>query len=206
MTHPDLQKFSTPKGKILSVLPRGQVFINLGSAENIRTQQALTFSIFESGIGGRGSNVRKGALEVIDVRGPHLSLAKITETTDPRARPIQPGDLLVNLAWSPTMEGHVAIAGLMDLAGDGRDHSDELMRALRRQNVVVDAYLDLKDATIKGKMTHKTDYLILGEQPEFNANTTIREGDTRFERKTELLTKIAEMQNEARRLGATVVP
>jgi hypothetical protein len=203
---PDLQKFSSPKGKILRVDPSGQAWINLGSADHIRTQQGLTFSIFGAGIGGRGTTVRKGALEVVDVRGPHLSLAKITETVNPGSTPIQTGDLLVNPAWSPTMQGHVAIAGLIDLAGDGRDHSEELMRALRDQNVVIDAYVDLKDATIKGKMTFKTDYLILGEQPEFNASTLIREGDTRFERKTEILSKIADMQTEAKRLGTTVVP
>jgi hypothetical protein len=206
ITAPDLQKFSTPKGKILNVLPRGQVFINLGSADHVRTQQALTFSIFGSGTGGQGSTQRKGALEVIDVRGPHLSLAKITETVDPRTMPIQSGDVLVNPAWSPTMQEHVAIAGLIDLAGDGRDHSEDLMRALRSQGVVIDAYVDLREATIKGKMTFKTDYLILGEQPEFNANTTVREGDSRFEHKTEILTKIADMQTEAKRVGATVVP
>jgi hypothetical protein len=207
MRPPDLQKFSKPKAKIVNVDVRSQMaWIDVGSADNIRRQQALTFSIFGSGIAGAGNPARKGALEVIDVVGPHLSRAKITETVDARRMPIQTGDLLVNPAWSPTMQEHVAIAGLIDLAGDGRDHSDELKRALSRQNVVVDAYVDLKDATIKGKMTHKTDYLILGEQPQFNANSTFREGDLRFERKQEIIGKIAEMQDQARKLGTTVVP
>jgi hypothetical protein len=207
LTPPDLQKFSTPKGKIVSVDPGSQLArINLGSLDNVRSQQGLTFSIFGHGISGRGTNERKGALELVDVLGPHLSLARITETVDARNHPIEPGDVLVNPAWSPTMQEHVAIAGLIDLAGDGRDHIDELMRALQKQNVVVDAYLDLKEATVKGKMTLKTDYLIVGEPPEFSGDLSIREGDTRFERKTEIMDKMSGMQVEAQRLGVTVVP
>ncbi|HLJ93175.1 MAG TPA: hypothetical protein VKU02_08290 [Gemmataceae bacterium] len=207
LTPPDLQKFSAPKGKVVDVDLRGQLaWINLGSADNIRTQQGLTFSIFGSGVAGRGSNEPKGALEVVEVRGPHLSMAKITSTADPRNNPIQPGDLLVNPAWSPTMQQHVAIAGLIDITGDGRDQLDEFMRALARQNIIVDAYLDLKEAAVKGKIDLKTDYLILGDQPEFTANTPIREGDPRFERKIEIRDKIAAMQTDAQRLGVTIVP
>jgi hypothetical protein len=207
LTPPDLQKFSTPKGKILSVDPAAQLaWINLGSADHVRAQQGLTFSIFGNSSAGPGSMVLKGALEVVNVIGPHLSQAKITQTPDPRVNPIQRGDVLVNPAWSPTMQTHVAIAGLIDFTGQGRDQIDELLRTLNKQNVVVDAYLDLKEATIKGKMSVKTDYLILGEQPQFDANVPIREGDARFERKTDLLTKISDMQQEANRYGVTVVP
>src|SRR5262249_28949811 len=155
---------------------------------------------------GRGSVVRKGALEVVEVLEPKLSRAKITETVDPRSNPIQTGDLLVNPAWNPNQQGHVAVAGLIDFTSAGRDHFDELKRAMEKQNVVSDAYLDRRDATIKGKMTLKTDYLILGEQPDLNTTIPIREGDARYERKTELASKIAEMQLEAERLGVTKVP
>jgi hypothetical protein len=206
LTPPDLQKFSTPKGKIVNLDPSGQIaWINLGTLDNVRSQQGLTFSIWGHGIAGRGSNEYKGALELVAVQGAHLSLARITQTVDARNHPIEPGDVLVNPAWSPTMQEHVAIAGLIDLAGDGRDHIDELMRALQKQNVVIDAYLDLKEAAIKGKLTLKTDYLIVGDPPDFAAET-YREGDPRFERKTEIMDKLSGMQVEAQRLGIRVVP
>lgn len=205
MTPPDLQKFSEPKGKIVDL--SGQLaWINLGSRQNIRPQQGLTFSIFGSGTAGRGSMVRKGSLEVVDVLRPDLSQAKITEVVDARNNPIQRGDLLVNPAWSPNMQTHVAIAGLIDFTGEGRDRIDELKRALERQNIVVDAYLDLKDATIKGEMTLKTDYLIIGEPPDLNATAVFREGDTRFERKVDISNKMAAMQTKAQELGISVVP
>jgi hypothetical protein len=61
----------------------------------------------------------------------------------------------------------VAVAGIIDLVGDGKDHTEEFLRMLERQGVVVDAYIDLKDLTIKtpdkGKgVTVNTDYLIVG--------------------------------------------
>ena len=128
LTPPDLRKFGTPKGKIVNLDQNGQMaWINLGALDNVRSQQGLTFSIFGRGITGRGSDEPKGALELVAVQGPHLSLARITQTVDARQHPIEPGDVLVNPAWSPTMQEHVAIAGLIDLAGDGRDHSEELM-------------------------------------------------------------------------------
>ena len=40
------------------------------------------------------------------------------------------------------------------------------MRSLKREGIVVDAYLDLRDNDVKGTgMTLKTDYLIVGESP-----------------------------------------
>ena len=55
-------------------------------------------------------------------------------------------------------------------------------------------------------MTLKTDYLIVGNHPEFSSESAFREGDTRFEHKTELEDKISGMQVEAQRLGITVMP
>ena len=42
------------------------------------------------------------------------------------------------------------LAGLFDLTGEGRDNIEEFMRTLRKEGTVIDAYLDLKDLTVKG--------------------------------------------------------
>jgi hypothetical protein len=205
---PDLFKFDNPKGKIVRLDPKGEIaWINVGSADGLRPQQSLTFAIFGSGAGVKTGGERKGALEVVDVLNAHLSMAKITDVTDPNSHPIVPGDLLINPAWSPGMRTHLALAGLFDLTGEGRDQIDELMRTLRREGVVIDAYLDLKDKTVKGDgMTIKTDYLVLGEQPTFETSSTIKPEDARVQRKMDIHQKLAEMQGEANRLGTTVVP
>jgi hypothetical protein len=216
MQPPDIEKFDTPKGQVTQVDPRGTVaWINLGSADNVRAQQNLTFSIFNSGA-TRAKSDRKGALEVAEVMGPHVSMARITDVTDPNRNPIVPGDVLVNPAWSPSNREHVAIAGIIDLTGQGRDNTDEFIRTLRQQGIIVDAHLDLKDMTIKGEgLTAQTDYLITGDTPQFSdkdyvPRTDDKEGnapeDKRFERKTGIHEKLTEMRNRARDLGVTIVP
>jgi len=208
MTPPDLLKYDTPKGKIVRLDPKGQLaWVNIGSADNVKPHQNLTFSIFGSGSDSRERRERKGALEIVDVLSAHLSTAKITEVADPNSSPLLPGDLLINPAWSPSNRIHVAIAGLIDLTGEGRDNIDEFKRNLEREGIVIDAYFDWKDMSIKGEgMTHQTDYLIRGEGPKLEYGNAVREGDTRMSRKMDIGKKITEMETQANQLGATVVP
>jgi predicted nucleic acid-binding Zn-ribbon protein len=206
LTPPDLLRFSEPKGKIVQLDPKGEVaWINIGSADNVRVNQDLTFSVFGSGQGGKADNIRKGAIEVVDVTGPHLSMAKITEVVDPSRTPIVTGDLLINPAWSPQARQHVAIAGFIDLTGEGRNNIDEFMSNLKKQGMVIDAWLDLSDVTVKGDgMTLETNYLIVGAQPEFK--DTIRADDASIQQKGRILEAVAGMRKEANDKGVTVVP
>lgn len=205
---PDLLKFDTPKGSIIRLDPRADVaWINIGSADNLRASEGVTFSIFSSSTGGKVGGERKGALEVVDVTGAHLAKAKITEITDPNRDPIVTGDLLINPAWNSTNRTHVAVTGLIDMTGEGRDQIDEFLRVLKREGIVVDAYLDLRDLNIKGDgMTLKTDYLIVGEAPNLTTNFSYKADDPRVTRKTGIGEKMAEMRKQATELGVTVVP
>jgi hypothetical protein len=159
------------------------------------------------GPNGRANEVRKGAVEVMNVVGPHLSAARITDVTDPGRNPITEGDQLFNPSWSPNLRVHVALTGLIDLTGTGKDDTAEFVRGLERQGIVVDAYLDLKDMTVKGNgINRQTDYLVLGEQPGVDGSQMIREGDPGVERKQALYKKVAEMQKEAANEGVAIVP
>lgn len=139
-------------------------YINLGSADNVKAQ--LTFNIHGVGPDGQPLPKPKGSLEVVNVIGPHLSQARITSVADANRDPVLVGDVLNNSTWNPYQKRHVAIAGYIDLYGDKRENLAELRRTLERQNVIVDAYLDLKDFSMQGAMTLQTDYLILGVGPE----------------------------------------
>jgi hypothetical protein len=73
----------------------------------------------------------------------------------------------------------VAIAGPATLASVPADAPAEQMRQLaefgyflNRQNMPVDAYLDLADEQIKGAITWKTRYLILARDIPFDAKDT----------------------------------
>jgi hypothetical protein len=180
-------------------------YINLGSSQGIRPQQNLTFSIFSPGLAGKPGKEYKGSLEVIKVIGPNVSKAKITQTAGGNRNPIMVGDMLVNPAWNPNQPEHIAIAGLIDLTGDQRNNIDEFIRNMQRQGVVVDAYLDLADNTIKGPgMNLNTSYLVIGDTPDLTVEMI--PGDKRIDQKLGTSAKIAEMRSDAQKLGVTTVP
>jgi hypothetical protein len=146
-------------------------FVNIGSADNVKPQ--LTFSLHGIGPDGKPLAESKGSLEIVNILGPHLSQAEIRNVKADKdgvvRNPVVKGDVLYNGVWSATAERHVAIAGKVLLRGEKKDSLDELLRLLQRQGVVVDAYLDPADNAIKkdgqegGKVTGRTDFLILGE-------------------------------------------
>jgi hypothetical protein len=180
-------------------------YISLGTADNLKP--GITFSIYGVTPTGKTNKVRKGSLEVANVIGDHLSAARIMEVTDAGRDPIMTGDLLYNPSWSPTLREHVAIAGVIDLLGTGKDQTAEFVRNLEKQGIVVDAYLDIKDLTVKGDgMNWNSNYLIIGAQPEFGSREKIGEGSVQTERKKEVLQKMSDMQNEAKNYGITVLP
>jgi hypothetical protein len=177
-------------------------YINLGSADRVVPQ--LTFSIHAAGPDGRLTPAPKGTLEVVRVVGPHLSRVRITSVKDAAADPILKGDRLFNPTWDPTLHKHVAVAGLIDLAGDGRDNTAEFVRALERQGTVVDAYLDLsgKDVTTKGKgITVSTDYLIVGDPVDGSRHPRARDGD--FAKKADAAVTAAKAKAQAN--GVTII-
>ena len=77
--------------------------------------------------------------------------------------PILPGDYLYNPIFHPGGEQHVVIAGRIDMHGTKGDDLEEFERLLKRQNVVVDGYVDPQSGDVKGRLTVGTDYLMLGD-------------------------------------------
>src|SRR5262245_58527003 len=139
--------------KIVELDRRGETaYVNLGWADRVVPQ--LTFSIHGVGPDGRLSPNAKGTLEIVKVTGAHLAQARITshrrfekgEKTDSTLwknyspDPILKGDKLFNPTWDPDRKKHVAVAGFIDLVGDGKDGSDDFRRMLTRQGAVVDAW------------------------------------------------------------------
>lgn len=200
----DLLAYDQAKGKITRIEGTSTAYINLGRADLVRT--GLTFSIFS--VGAYKANAeRKASIEVVEVIGDHLAKGRLTEVRNSAREPVLTGDLLYNPAWSPGMREHIAVAGMIDLTGDGRDGTMDFIRLMEKQGVAVDGFLDTRDVTVQGKgMNRQTGYLIIGEIPEFQAQEQIKEGDVRQERKISINKKIGEMREEAIRLGVTVVP
>jgi hypothetical protein len=154
---------------------------------------------------------------VVEVRGEHLSRGRIIYLDDLLAsgerrhnrtrNPVLVGDVLVNPSWSAGAPKHVALAGAVDLTGEGRDNTEEFVRALQRQNIVVDSYLNLRDlsddaidAALK-KVSVQTDYLVVGDVPPYLRES--RDKDAKGDKLQEAINKMKEAakQNGVRIIG-----
>lgn len=172
-----------PRGKITRAeMARREVTINIGSADGVRPQ--LTFNVFGVGPYGGPEKLLKATIEVTRVLDDHSSLARITSMYDAEGQEIvlthagrtraqreaeaalREGDLLFNMFWG----ARVAVAGAVHLDGPPSHNPAEAMRQLNdfmhvlsREGMTVDAYLDLTDGAVKGAITNKTRFLILGD-------------------------------------------
>jgi hypothetical protein len=143
---------------------QGVVWIDLGRADALRPQ--TTFSVFAAGTGDMTEIGKKASIEVTEVLDNHLAKARVLD--DQPANPIVPGDKIFTPVWSLGEKRHFAIAGLVDLNGDGRFDPEELRRLctlIEMNGGVVDAPLDAEGKR-RGKMTLDTRYLIEGEKPD----------------------------------------
>lgn len=202
-----------PRGKIVLMDRTGQLpYINLGSADRVKPQ--LTFSVHALGSDGRPLKDSKGSLEVIHIVNEHLSQCRVISQANASRDPIATGDVLMNASWDPDQKQHVAIAGIVDLTGDLRkDRPADATRALKdfvasleNQNIVVDAWIDFTDNSLKGKgITRQTDFLILGEMPEEKAAIRKDGDDAKATQRDVTRTEAAKLADEAKRLGVPVV-
>jgi hypothetical protein len=204
--------------RIVELDARGLLgYINAGSADHVTPQ--LTFNVFGVTPDGRVESTSKATIEVVNVVDAHLSQVRVTgqrvQKLDRSIAMLSPteivtgrekvlsglakNDVVHNPAWHPGIKRHVAIAGIIDLNGDPRNALADFTRLLDKQNMVVDAYIDLRDGEIHGKITVQTDYLILGSGPE-----AIAEG-TRGDLKAKLNEKIDAMRKQAKNNGVEMM-
>src|SRR5262249_50912838 len=113
----------------------------------------------------------KGMVEITDPLSRTSARARVTYETSQIRNPIGRGDQLFNIALSTGEKEHVAFAGIIDLDGDGRPDNETFIRILEKNNLVVDAYLDLKTGEIKKRagntggdtgVEYRTKFLIIG--------------------------------------------
>jgi hypothetical protein len=212
-------------GKVVSFNGSGSMpFINLGSADGVKPE--LTFTVCSADVDGHpvlhnvlgsddkpvlGSGNRplkegKATIEVVSVLQAHLSQARITWWRDGSGRndPVLKGDVLLNPGWNPNEQTHVAITGFVDLSGLGHDDLQDLRRRVERQNIVLDAWLDPSDMTIKGKgITRETNILILGsDRDPRGGNRPGREDDANVKKLAELQ---VQMVDDAIKKGVRII-
>jgi len=177
-----------PDGEIVwADTSTGSVRINLGSADGLQRQ--VTFRVVDQAVTNVAEAKIKGRIEVTRIKEDHLSDARILddELTDPILR----GDKIYSPAWQKGHRLHFALAGLVDIGGDGTSDRSKLKSIIARNNGVVDAEL-LDDGRVAGKMTLETQYLIKGDSPTDESSEAFRTGFT-------------SMMDQTSRLGVQVI-
>jgi hypothetical protein len=190
------------------------VEINLGYADNVKP--GLTFTVQPVEVKERGlqSRIRKvfegnkevqkimpkGTIEVVEVLGPNLSSARVTEEDQPVREPIMKTDLLYNAAWRKGQADHIVLVGVFDIDGDGTDDIKQVVREIGRMGITIDGYYDLVERKwLMGGPSPKTNYVVEGEYPRPSA------GDQLLTVKSELSNVIANAKKEAVDQGAKAV-
>lgn len=210
-----------PVGKVTRVdLERREIFINLGSAAGVRPE--LTFNIFADNGKGHADKFLKGTCEIIRVIDAQSSLGRITSLYDAagveialgegaRGRitreveaAVREGDLLFNMFWNT----RVAIAGGINFTGFPVDAPSEQMRQIEmfsqllfRMGIHTDAILDLNDGQMKGAISNKTRFLILGDPAHAKDPTD----DAQKERAKLINDGIAAMKKDAIEKGVFLI-
>ncbi len=154
------ESFDVPDGKVLWVNARtGIVYVNLGSADGLRRQ--VTFSVYGTDVNNLSRGDRKGSIEITRIVNDHMAEGRITE--DKIGDPILPSDVIYTPLWNANSALRFALAGKIDIDGDGRDDREIVKQLIRINSGTIDA--EDKGTEVEGKMTRHTRYLILGDQP-----------------------------------------
>lgn len=158
-------EYDAPHGEIRWVNQAARsVYINLGRADGLRRQ--MTFSVYDRDAANVAA-VPKGKIEVTRIVDDHLAEARILE--DQVANPIMPGDFIYTPAWSPGRRLHFALAGFMDINGDGKSDRQLIRNLITLNGGEIDAEVT-DTGEFVGKLTPGTRYLVLGERPTETTN------------------------------------
>lgn len=178
--------FEAADGKINRVDQRLRlVWLNLGTADGLKRQ--TSFMVFPADETNPRDAKEKGKIEVVRVTGWHQAEARIVE--DNLSDPIMPGDKIFSISWEPGRAEHFALAGRMDIDGDGNSDRQQIRDLIALNGGVIDSEVT-DDGEKKGSMSIATKYLVLGEQP--GAESANLDG-------------YSEIQTEAQKLGVRTI-
>lgn len=190
------QSFEVEDGVVQVVDHNTQmVWINLGDADGLSTRS--TFSVYtkdHQGVGRDPEDI-KGSIEVVRILGPHLAQARILRNdTD---RPITKGDPIYSPLWSPGRAETFALAGLVDIDGDGTSDRAALNDLVTAVGARFTTEINEDGERVGPEITVQTKFLVIGQMPDI-ANIT----DQALRAKASQIVQHAnDMEKEARLAG-----
>jgi hypothetical protein len=140
----------------------------------------MTFSVYPADISDLSKGARKGSIEVVQLLGDHMAEARITDDTI--TDPLMPGDKIDTALWNPGQQLHFALAGLMDIDGDGHSDLELVKNLITMHNGVVDCYEDEQGRTPGlDKMSINTRFLVQGSEGKSDTSlAAIAAGQTKM--------------------------
>lgn len=155
--------FSVADGQITSVDSSGTfAFINLGYQDGIRS--GLSFAVYGTDQRGNPEVKPKATLDVLETLGPHRS--KVTLHGQVITKPVMSGDRIHNPVWNPGQKESIAISGLVMMDYDDTPDNEQFKRIVQLAGGKIDAEADPKTGQVKGQITAKTGWLVIGDIPK----------------------------------------
>ncbi len=93
----------------------------------------------------------KGRIEVTQMLGDHVATGKIRG--DELTNIIVPGDIIYTPAWTPGRAIHIAVAGLIDITGNGKSDLELLTSLIKLNGGVIDEQVSPQTSfVVEGEM------------------------------------------------------
>ena len=162
------QTMDVPDGEISRINQRnGTVWIDLGKADNLNP--LITFAVYPADVSNLGKGAKKASIEVTQILDDHPAEARILD--DKIADPIMPGDKIHTPVWNPGDKRHFALAGFMDVNGDGKNNLQLLRNLIKLNGGEVDCDVDEK-GKVNGEISIQTRFIVLGDKPSEKGDTS----------------------------------
>jgi hypothetical protein len=167
---------SPADGRVTQIDQRNNTgYINLGEADGLKP--ATTFAIYNKEETRFGEVEPKGQIEVTRITGPHQAEFRILESDV--FHPVQRDDLIHSPVWNAGDKVRFALAGILDVDGDGDSDLELVRNIIRSNNGEIDAEMN-EQGDFKGTMSVKTRYLVLGDRPTDTSPQAFRDTYSRM--------------------------
>jgi hypothetical protein len=189
-------KFEYVQGEIQYVVPPGElVLINLGSADSLRA--GVQFGVIAADSINLQDAPVKATIEVIKILNANTAQARVIGNPSYR-NPLIAGDKIYSPFWAPGRKVRIALAGDIDIDGDGRSDVEQLRSMIQLAGAEVAAVI-APNGGIEGKLDSSVRFLVIGEQPEVS-------GLAPDPAAANAVAQLGEFKARAVELGITVIP
>ncbi|MGB7347044.1 MAG: hypothetical protein WBD20_22660 [Pirellulaceae bacterium] len=192
-------KFESVQGEIHYVMHGGNVVtINLGAADALRP--GVTFGVIDADETRLDDAKVKATIQVTKIRGQHSAEARVV-ALPATATPIIEGDKIYSPFWKSGVPVRIALAGQIDIDGDGYPDNDQIKGMITSAGAEVAATVD-SDGNVEGTLDASIRFLVIGESPEISgpADSASAEAAAREAAALGLI------KQKATELGLTVIP